>query len=83
MAFGKDFADAANLDVETGSFRTVNLVAPPFSFPPALELIDDYAKGHTPHQLGLWLVDDVRSVVRMHVTPGLRQPPMTASPGPR
>ncbi len=35
------FADAAaNLDIETGSYHTVNLCAPPFNFPPALELID-------------------------------------------
>lgn len=50
---------AANGDIETGSFRAINLCAPPFDFPPALELIDDYAEGHMPHQLGLWRVDDL------------------------
>jgi hypothetical protein len=49
----------ANVDIETGSWRALNLCAPPFNFPPALELIDDYAKGLTPHQLGLWRVDDL------------------------
>lgn len=51
----------ANVDIETGSFHPVNLCLPPFNFPPALELIDDYAKGLSPHQLGLWQVDDLRS----------------------
>jgi|ERR1700680_2028706 len=55
------FADVvANMDIETGSLHELNLCAPPFNFPPALELIDDYAKGFTPHQLGLWRVDDLR-----------------------
>jgi hypothetical protein len=54
------FADlAANADIGTGTCRALNLCAPPFNFPPALELIDDYAKGITPHQLGLWRVADL------------------------
>jgi hypothetical protein len=51
-----------NLEIETGSFHAVNLCAPPFNFPPALELIDDYAKGLVPHQLGLWRVEDLHHV---------------------
>jgi len=51
-----------NGDIETGSLHPVNLCLPPFSFPPALELIDDYAKGNIPHQLGLWRINDLRSV---------------------
>jgi hypothetical protein len=55
------YADlAANVDIETGSYHLVNLCESPFNFPPALELIDDCAKGLAPHQLGLWLVDDLR-----------------------
>lgn len=78
------FADAAaNLDIETGSFHTVNLCAPPFDFPPALELIDDYAKGHMPHQLGLWRVDDLRSVLQRQVIPGVHQHPITRRLAPR
>jgi hypothetical protein len=50
----------ANVDVEIGSIHAINLCAPPFNFPPALELIDDCAKGTVPHQLGLWRVDDLR-----------------------
>jgi hypothetical protein len=72
------FADvSANLDIETGSFHTVNLCSPPFNFPPALELIDDYANGQMPHQLGLWRVDDLRSVLQRPVIPVVRQRPMT------
>jgi hypothetical protein len=57
------FADvAANVDIETGFYHELNLRKPPFSFPPALELIDDYAKGLTPHQLGLWRVHDLRHI---------------------
>jgi len=55
------FADApANADIEIGSCRPVNLCAPPFNFPPPLELMDDYARGMMRHQLGLWQVDDLR-----------------------
>jgi hypothetical protein len=62
------FADvAANVDIKTGSARPLNLCAPPFNFPPALELIDDYAEGLTPHQLGLWRVDDLRYAARSGV----------------
>ena len=50
---------AENMDIETGSWHALNLCAPPFSFPPALELIDDYAKGLTFHQLGLWRIEDL------------------------
>jgi len=54
------YADiAVNVNVETGSFHALNLCAPPFHFPPALELIDDYAEGLNPHQLGLWRVADL------------------------
>jgi hypothetical protein len=59
------FADVvANVDIETGSYHALNLCEPPFNFPPALELIDDYAKGLTPHQLGLWRVDDLHYASR-------------------
>jgi hypothetical protein len=58
------YADvAANLDRETGSCHAVNLCAPPFNVPPAVELIDDYAKGIPPRQLGLWRIDDLRHVL--------------------
>jgi len=49
-----------NVDRETGCWHAVNLCAPPFNFPPALELIDDYAKGIPSRQLGLWRIDDLR-----------------------
>lgn len=53
---------AENVDLGTGTCRALNLCAAPFNFPPALELIDDYAKGLKPHYLGLWRVDDLRCV---------------------
>lgn len=59
------FADAVNVDIETGSFHAVNLYAPPFNFPPAVELVDDYARGLVPHELGLWRVDDLRCTARV------------------
>jgi len=64
------FPDAvANGDIETGSCRPVNLCAPPFNFPPALELLDDFGKGMVPHRLGLWRVDDLRSPVARGAAP--------------
>jgi hypothetical protein len=69
------YADvAANLDTKTGSWHALNLCAPPFNFPPALELIDDYAKGIPPRQLGLWLVDDLRDAtpIGSFSRPGIR-----------
>jgi hypothetical protein len=59
------YADAVNVDIETGSYHAVNLFAPPFNFPPALELIDDSAKGLMSRQLGLWQVDDLRDAAPM------------------
>jgi hypothetical protein len=56
---------AVNIDIETGSFHAINLCAPPFNFPPPIELIDDYAKGIMPHQLALWRIDDLRSAARL------------------
>jgi hypothetical protein len=58
------FADVeVNIDIETGRIHSLNLCAPPFNFPPALELIDDFGSGHIPHQLGLWRVADLRNSV--------------------
>jgi len=63
------FADVAtNVDIEIGSFHAVNLCAPPFNFPPALELIDDYAMGLMPRQLGLWRVDHLRYAHRSAIS---------------
>jgi SAM-dependent methyltransferase len=59
------YADAVNVDIETGFYHAVNLFAPPFNFPPALELIDDSAKGLMSRQLGLWQVDDLRYAAPM------------------
>jgi hypothetical protein len=53
---------AENVDIGSRTCRALNLCAPPFNFPPALELIDDYARGLKPHYLGLWRIDDLRDV---------------------
>jgi len=72
------FADtSANVDIEIGSFHPVNLCAPPFNFPPPMELIDDFATGTVPHQLGLWRIDDLRcspwiDVVSRPLTSGIK-----------
>jgi SAM-dependent methyltransferase len=49
-----------NVDIDIGSFHAINLCAPPFNFPQALELINDSAKGAMPRQLGLWRLNDLR-----------------------
>ena len=51
---------AANSDLGAGNCRPVSLCAPPFNFPPPLELIEDSAKGMPRRHLGLWRVDDLR-----------------------
>jgi len=57
---------AANLNIETGSARPLNLCAPPFNFPPALDLIDDYARGLVPYQLSLWREDSLRDAASIN-----------------
>jgi hypothetical protein len=60
------YADASqNFDIDVGSARAINLCAPPFNFPQPSELIDDFAKGTTKHQLGLWRVDELRRASRI------------------
>jgi SAM-dependent methyltransferase len=57
------YADAAvNVDIETGAWHAINLCKPPFELQPAIELIDDYAKGNAPRQLGLWRIDELSRV---------------------
>jgi len=67
---------AVNVNIKTGSFHALNLCAPPFHFPPALELIDDYAEGLNPHQLGLWRVADLPYPTLIG---GFSRPPANAS----
>lgn len=56
---------AVNSDLGTHVCRPINLYASPFKFPPAIELIEDYAKGLEPHHLGLWRVDDLRKAAHL------------------
>ena len=43
-----------NSDIQTGSFRLLNLRIPPYSFGEPLALIDDWIDGFPVRQLGLW-----------------------------
>jgi hypothetical protein len=45
---------AENCDIETGGFRMLNMSAPPFSFGPALEAIDDWIEPFPRCQLLMW-----------------------------
>jgi hypothetical protein len=43
-----------NTNIQTGSFRELNLERPPFSFHKAHHYIDDWIEGCPPRQLALW-----------------------------
>jgi hypothetical protein len=50
----------ANTDIETGSFRFLDLFSPPFSFPkPALFAIDDWIPPFPRRRLALWHREDL------------------------
>jgi hypothetical protein len=57
------FVDTArNVDIRTGGgWRALNLQAPPFSFPPPLELVDERCTRcggrYRDKRLGLWRID--------------------------
>ena len=63
---------AANVDIPTGSWRPLNLEAPPFDFPPPLRLVDEQclAEGgiYRDKRLGLWEVGSLPLAGRS--TPG-------------
>ncbi len=44
----------ANRDIRTGSFRQINLLKPPFSFPEPLSTMADWVEGFPVRELGLW-----------------------------
>lgn len=46
--------DAQNADVETGGFRMLDMLAPPFAFGPPIEAIDDYIEPFPRCQLLMW-----------------------------
>ena len=43
-----------NVDIPTGSFRTLNLELPPFAFPKPLTMIKDWVEGSHVRYLALW-----------------------------
>ena len=64
-----------NLDVAAGGYRLLDLRRPPFSFPPAVEELDDYRPGRSfPRYVGLWS--------KSTILEALRRVPATKSPAP-
>lgn len=50
-----------NVEIVSGDFRPVNLCAPPFGWPPPLEMIDEQSRmeGGAGRGLGLWRLGDL------------------------
>jgi hypothetical protein len=46
--------DFENTDIMTGRFRRINLMRPPFDFPPPLRRIADWIEPHPPREMCLW-----------------------------
>ena len=53
-----------NLDIETGSWRYLDLERAPFSLPPAQSYLRDYDFGEFPRFVGVWPMEDIRAVLR-------------------
>lgn len=64
-------------DIVTGDWRPIDLEAPPFSFPPPLELLDERCTeqngAFADKALGLWRVRDLPRLA-VPLDPGLRSP---------
>lgn len=62
-----------NRDIPNGLWREINLQAPPFNFPPPLELLNEgCTEGggeHRDKSLGLWTIEQVRMAVNAMLTP--------------
>lgn len=48
-----------NIDINTGSFRAINLCKPPYSLPPPIHTFDDFLAPHPPRILGLWTAEQL------------------------
>ena len=50
-----------NEDIPTGAWRPINLLLPPFNFPPPMKLIDERCPtgGYSDKHLGLWRIGDI------------------------
>ncbi len=58
------FASCAdNVEIVSGDFRPVNLCAPPFGWPPPLEVVDEQSRmeGGAGRGLGLWRLGELRA----------------------
>ena len=51
--------NAENVDIETGSFRELNLEIGPFWFPKPLGTISDFVEGFPPRHVGIWSRDQI------------------------
>jgi hypothetical protein len=56
---------AANVDIGTGDLPRTQPLHRSVQFSAALDLIDDYVKGHKPRYLGLCWLDQLRDAVRI------------------
>jgi hypothetical protein len=76
-----------NRDIDQpGQWRQLNLMAPPFTFPPPLEQVDDWVDGHPRRIMGLWSREQVSEALaareapqRTHVPAAAPEPPSPSS----
>lgn len=58
---------SANIDIQTGRWRPINLQAPPFNFPPPTDIIDEACTEHdglyNDKSLALWPVESIRGLL--------------------
>jgi hypothetical protein len=52
-----------NDDIVTGAFRELNLLLPPFGFPPPRRTLEDWIEGYPVRQLGLWKREELRDAL--------------------
>jgi hypothetical protein len=52
-----------NVDVHTGGARPLDLLRPPFNFPPPIEYLPDASGWGFPRAVGVWPVEVLRTVV--------------------
>lgn len=53
-----DFVET-NSDINTGSFRAINLCKPPYSLPKPLYTFDDFLAPHPPRVMGVWSIEQL------------------------
>jgi hypothetical protein len=73
------YPDGRNRVIHDGDFFTVNLCAPPYNFPPPLQVLDDWVPPFDRRQLGLWEIESLRQ--HRPNAALVRQPMATVSAG--